>query len=130
MRRAGLLLGAAALSTAILLPNPAAADDISDLKAENVALKDQIESLARDLQKLRDAVHQNGQAVADVKAAKPAVTSGKDNTKLAISGQLSRMVFYADDGDQARWFQADNDAASTRMRFVGTTKMDEDWAAG
>ena len=49
MRRAGLLLGAAALSTAILLPNPAAADDISDLKAENVALKDQIESLARDL---------------------------------------------------------------------------------
>ena len=130
MRRAGLLLGAAALSTAILLPNPAAADDISDLKAENVALKDQIESLARDLQKLRDAVHQNGQAVADVKAAKPAVTSGKDNTKLYISGQLSRMVFYADDGDQARWFQADNDAASTRMRFVGTTKMDEDWAAG
>ena len=128
--RAGLLLGAAALSAPILLAQPAAADDISDLKAENAALKEQIESLARDLQQLRDAVHQNGQAVAEVKAAAPVVTSGEENTKLAISGQVNRMLFYADDGDQARWFQADNDAASTRMRFVGKTKMDEDWTAG
>lgn len=132
--RAGLVLGAAALSAPILLAQPAAADDISDLKAENAALKDQIESLARDLQKLRDAVHRNGQAVAEVKAdsqsAEPVVTSGEDNTRLAISGQVNRMVFYADDGDQARWFHADNDGAATRMRLIGTTKMDEEWTAG
>ena len=72
--------------------------------------------------------------MADVKAeaaaAGPTVSSGEENTKLAISGQVSRMLFYADDGDQARWFNADNDAASTRLRFVGTAKMDDDWTAG
>ncbi|MDP6475261.1 MAG: transposase [Alphaproteobacteria bacterium] len=47
----------------------AAADEISDLQAENDALKGQVEGLARDLQVLRDAVQQNQQAVADVKAS-------------------------------------------------------------
>ena len=114
--------------------SPVAADDISELKAENEALKDQIEGLARDLQKLRDAVQQNEQAVADVKTAsetsKPFTTSGNEHTKLSVSGQVNRMVMYADDGDQARWFQADNDISSTRVRFVGTTEFDDEWAAG
>ncbi|MDA0231325.1 MAG: porin [Proteobacteria bacterium] len=132
--RAGLLMSAAIISAPLILAAPAAADDLSDIKAENAALKNQIESLARDLQELRDDVHQNEQAVAAVKAesyaAGPTVTSGQANTSLSISGQLSRMVFYADDGNQARWFQADNDMASTRLRFAGKTKMDEDWTAG
>ena len=130
--RVGLLMGVAMVSAPLILAAPAAADDISDLKAENAALKEQIESLARDLQKLRDAVHQNERAVAAVKseAAGPVVTSGNENTSLSISGQLSRMVFYADGGDQARWFQADNDMASTRLRFAGSAKMDEDWSVG
>ena len=127
-------MSAAMVIAPSILAAPAAADDISDLKAENAALKSQIEGLARDLQKLRDAVHQNEQAVAAVKSepytAGPAVTSGNENTSLSISGQLSRMVFYADDGDQSRWFQADNDMASTRLRFAGSARMDEDWTAG
>ena len=128
----GFLMGAALVSAPLILAAPAAADDISDLKAENAALKEQIESLARDLQKLRDAVHQNEQAVAAVKseAARPVVTSGNENTSLGISGQLSRMVFYTDDGDQARRFQADNNMTSTRLRFAGSAKMDEDWSVG
>jgi hypothetical protein len=132
--RTSLLLGAMALSAPMLMAQPAAADDISDLKAENATLKGQIESLARDLQQLRDAVQQNGQAVADVKAeaaaAGPTVSSGKKNTRLAISGQVNRMVFYADDGDQARWFHADNDRSSSRVRFIGTSKLDDTWSAG
>jgi len=132
--RAGLLLGAAMVSAPLILAAPAAADDISDLKAENSALKEQIESLARDLQKLRDAVHQNEQAVAAVKSESygsgSVVTSGNENISLSISGQVSRMVFYADDGDQSRWFQADNDIASTRLRFAGAARLDEDWTAG
>ena len=58
------LLGAAALGTALMITAaPAAADEISDLQAENAALKSQIEALARDLQRLRDEVYQNQQAV-------------------------------------------------------------------
>ena len=88
--RTGLLMSAAMVSAPLILAAPAAADDISDLKAENAALKEQIESLARHLQKQRDAVHQNEQAVAQVKAvsgtSKPAVSSRMENTKLSISG--------------------------------------------
>ena len=132
--RAGLLMSVAMICAPILFAAPAAADDIADLKAENAALKEQIESLARDLQKLRDAVHQNEQAVAQVKAvtgtSKPAVSSGMENTKLSISGQINRMVMYADSGDEGRWFQADNDESSTRLRFVGSTALDAEWSAG
>ncbi|MBT5675324.1 MAG: porin [Rhodospirillaceae bacterium] len=113
---------------------PAAADEIADLKAENDALKGQVETLAGDLQVLRDAVMKNQQAVADVKAAsgssKSIIHSGKKDTELSISGQVNRMVFYADNGDQARWFHADNDRSSTRLRFVGKSKLDDVWSAG
>ena len=132
--RTGLLMGAAMISVPLILATPAAADDISDLKAENAALKNQIESLARDLQKLHDAVQQNEQAVAAVKAdseaAGPVVTSGRENTSLSITGQVNRMVMYADNGDQARWFQADNDRSSTRLSFVGHSTLDDEWSAG
>ena len=40
------------------------------------------------------------------------------------------MVMYADSGDEGRWFQADNDESSSRLRFVGSTKLDEEWSAG
>jgi len=43
-------MGAAIVGAPLILAAPAAADDISDLKTENTALKNQIESLARDLQ--------------------------------------------------------------------------------
>ncbi|MFP6688493.1 MAG: hypothetical protein VCD31_04110, partial [Alphaproteobacteria bacterium] len=84
-------------------------------------------------QKLRDAVHQNEQAVAQVKAvsgtSKPAVSSGMENTKLSISDHINRMLMYANSGDEGRWFQADNDESSTRLRFVGSTALDEEWTA-
>jgi hypothetical protein len=98
------------------------------------ALKSQIEGLARDLQKVRDAVQQNQQAVTDVKASAEGgnsiIRSGRKDTSLSISGQVNRMVFYADDGDQARWFHADNDKSSTRLRLVGKSALDGDWSAG
>jgi hypothetical protein len=127
-------LGAVTLGTMVMFAVPVAADEIADLKAENDALKGQIETLAGDLQELRDAVMKNQQAVADVKEAsassKPVIRSGKKDTSLSISGQVNRMVFYADNGDQARWFHADNDLSSTRVRFVGKSKLDDVWAAG
>ena len=83
---------------------------------------------------MRDAVQQNQQAVTDVKASaeggNSTIRSGRKDTSLSISGQVNRMVFYADDGDQARWFHADNDKSSTRLRLVGKSALDGDWSAG
>jgi hypothetical protein len=83
---------------------------------------------------VRDAVQQNQQAVADVKASSEGgnsiVRSGRKDTSLSISGQVNRMAFYADDGDQARWFHADNDKSSTRLRLVGKSALDGQWSAG
>ena len=61
--------GAVILGSMVMFAVPAAADEIADLKAENDALKGQVETLAGDLQVLRDAVMKNQQAVADVMAA-------------------------------------------------------------
>ena len=68
-RRTAPLMATDALGAAMIVAAaPAAADEISDLKAENAALKSQIEALARDLQRLRDDVHQNQQAVEAMQA--------------------------------------------------------------
>ena len=55
----GLAIGAGLLGAMVAFSAPAAADEISDLQAENDALRSQVEGLARDLQKVRDAVQQN-----------------------------------------------------------------------
>ena len=128
---------AAALATVLGLSvaNPASADDgMSDLKSENQELQRRIQALSQELQILKKIVVQNQQAVsaAMTNSATPMniVTSGKKDVSLSISGQVNRMALYADDGDEARWFHADNDNSSTRIRFKGKAKLDEEWSAG
>lgn len=58
------------------------------------------------------------------------VTSGSDRVKLAISGQVNRMVNIADDGQSTKVFHVDNDNSSTRMRFVGTGKVTDSLTVG
>ncbi|MFQ5973604.1 MAG: hypothetical protein ACE5Q3_14850 [Alphaproteobacteria bacterium] len=60
----------------------------------------------------------------------PIVTSGSERVKLAISGQVNRMVNVADDGETTKVFHVDNDNSSTRIRFVGTGQVSEDLTIG
>lgn len=123
-----------ALAIAAMIAWPADADEMDDLRAENAELRSMVMELAGEVKELKGMVQQNQQAVTEVKesASTPekVVTSGNDKVKLSISGQVNRMAMFADNGDEARWFHADNDNSSTRIRLQGKAQMDETWSAG
>ncbi len=58
------------------------------------------------------------------------VSSDQDRIKLAISGQINRMVNVADDGGQTTSYHVDNVNSSSRVRFVGTGALNEDLTLG
>jgi predicted porin len=47
-----------------------------------------------------------------------------------ISGQINRAVEYVDNGVDSDWFFVDNDASSTRFRFVGSEEIGNGITAG
>ncbi len=47
-----------------------------------------------------------------------------------ISGQVNRAVEYVDNGVNSEWFHVDNDASSTRFRFVGSEEISNGMTAG
>jgi len=58
------------------------------------------------------------------------VTSGGDQVKLSISGQINRAVNVVNDGYSTNVYQVDNDASNSRVRLIGTAKMTGDLTLG
>ena len=76
-----------------------------------------------------------GKRVAAVAAAALCAVSGLAQAQdkpleVKISGQINRMLVYADDGDQNTVFNADNINSSTRFRFVGEKEFMPGVSAG
>ena len=101
------------------------------------SLKNQIEGIRAATRANADAVAKSEQAVKQVvrkaeSAATPpkTVTSGNDKVKLALSGQVNRVSFAADDGTEANTFHSDNENSSTRWRLVGSAKLRDNFAMG
>lgn len=108
---------ALSFSTLLCVSGGVAADELSDLKAL--------------VQKLSQRVNELEQRQASAPAAESkAVTSGSEKVKLSISGQVNRGVLYADDGTQGDLHHVDNDASSTRVRFIGEAKPSEKMTVG
>ena len=57
-------------------------------------------------------------------------SSGNENVAVTVSGHVNRMLFYADDGDQAQTFNADNKVSMSRLNVTGKGKIDDDLSAG
>jgi len=53
------------------------------------------------------------------------VTSGNDNLKLTISGQVNRGLLSFDDGDETGTLHVDNDNSSTRIRLLSEADLTE-----
>ena len=58
------------------------------------------------------------------------VSSGNKNISLEVSGQVNRAALMVDDGDRTKFFHVDNDNSSTRIRFVGKGRLNEDFSVG
>ena len=97
------------------------AGEIDDLKAQVERSNAQIQRLMKRIEAIEA---QKGAAAA------PAVSSGGDKVKLAVSGQVNRVSFLADDGTESNFFHSDNENSSTRWRLVGTARINEDFTAG
>lgn len=76
-------------------------------------------------------------AIAAVMAFQPAgsalageITSGGDKLSLSLSGQVNRGVLYADDGNSSEFIHVDNDNSSTRIRFIGKGKINDEVTVG
>ena len=93
----------------------------------------QLEQLGKDTERARQAAEDAKVMTSRVEVeekADRAVTSGQDRIKLSISGQINRMINIADDGVSAEVFFVDNDNSSSRFRFVGVGKLNEDLSVG
>ncbi len=74
--------------------------------------------------------HANRAKEAALAGSQRGATSGQENVKLSISGQVNRAVNVADDGKNTTTYFVDNDASNSRVRFVGTAKMTDDLTLG
>ncbi len=125
------LLGTTFMAGVACLAGPALAD--GHLEEENAALRSMIEDLQQEVDILKGMVIRQNEKIAEaVEPRAPAkmVKSGKDKVSLSVSGQVNRMLLYASDGRDSRFFHADNDQSSTRVRFKGKAKLDDEWSAG
>lgn len=58
------------------------------------------------------------------------VTSGQPDISLAISGHINRMINVANDGDSTKTYFVDNSNSVSRIRFVGSGRVDATLALG
>jgi len=102
----------------------------------------QLESLQQQLNQLKQTATEAQTQAQEAKSVaeeakttaqapvKKAVTSGQERVKLAISGQVNRMVNVIDDGKNTTGYFVDSDVSNTRVRFVGTAKATDDLTLG
>lgn len=58
------------------------------------------------------------------------VSSGADRVKVSISGQVDREEIYGNDGHNSSTRNVDNNNSSSRLRFVGEGRINQDTSGG
>ncbi|MGH0030405.1 MAG: porin [Myxococcota bacterium] len=58
------------------------------------------------------------------------VTSGSRDVRLAVSGQVNRAINVLDDGHSTDAYHVDNNLSNSRIRFIGTGRVNEDVTVG
>ncbi len=137
MRRIGVavrsvLLGATVMAAFSLAAVPVFADELSELKAQVEILMRKVEELEAKQTETAKAAKTAQEAAERLPLAAPqrVVTSGKDDVKLSVSGQVNRGVLFVDNGDDSEVFHVDNDNSSTRVRFIGKGQLTDDISVG
>jgi hypothetical protein len=102
------------------------AEQIKTQSAVLQTLQKQINTLQQQTQPATQscilaAVHQ---------APSPTISSGNDKIKLAISGQINRAINVANDGSSTQVYHVDNTASNSRVRFVGSARVNDDFSVG
>ncbi len=126
------LISITALGFASVGGVPVLASELDDLKAQVEILMRKVEEIEAKQAETAKQAKEAKEAAERLPLAAPqrVVTSGKDDVKLSVSGQVNRGVLFADNGDDSEFFHVDNDNSSTRVRFIGAGKLNEDITVG
>lgn len=103
--------------------------DLQKTTAQTATLASEAQSAASDAQGTAEEAIQQAALTTPAEDG-PVVTSGEDRIKLAISGQINRALSIANDGASTKYYNVDNSASNSRIRFVGTGVITEDLTAG
>jgi len=121
MKMQATLISAAIAASLISIPSAeAASSEIDALRAEIQRLVNRVNQLesnaVRTEQQAADAEAKAEQAMT---TADSKVSSGNDKIRVSVSGHINRALMVADDGQESDFYHVDNDASSTRIRFLG-----------
>lgn len=150
MNRYGMLTGAALLAgfwcntveaAGPEVINPLVLQQLQEtIRQQQEQLNQQAEQLrqqARTLELLQQQIQSIGKPVDTATTAPPApavanatVSSGNDNIKLTVSGQINRAVSVINDGRSTGIYHIDNNASNSRFRLVGTARINDDLTLG
>lgn len=145
---------AAAVPAAPAAAAPAAAgpslEEMRALRRQLEEMRQQLKAQSQQIEQLQERSRQATEDAAQAKAAadtaqstaddarkgtselasKPLITSGSPKVKLAISGQIDRLLNFANDGKSTKGYFVDNNVSPSRVRFVGTGQVTEDISIG
>lgn len=93
-------------------------------------LQQQLEEVKGNMTTVNEQVENQQDAVDMLGGVANAPSSGQDNVTLSISGQLNRAVLFSDDGESTETYFVDNDASSSRIRFIGEGQITENFRVG
>ena len=124
--KCGFLFAAALLVATGTAVSPATAQTIEELRQQIQRLTERLDQLEKQREEEKAARDLAPAAGAEDKT----VTSGSERVKLSVSGQVNRGVLYVDNGPSEEFFHVDNDNSSTRVRFIGEGRLNEDVTVG
>jgi len=148
-RRARLIMAGFLLAALGLTAVPVAAQQVTVDAKTIERLENLINTQQKQLEALQQEVNQLKQTTASAQSdakearevaetakmtaqapAEKVVTSGQERVKLVVSGQVDRAMNVANDGDQTKAYFVDNGASNSRLRLVGTARVDDDLTIG
>jgi len=103
---------------------------IEALQQQMQGMQEKTERMASDAEEARRAATAAQGAVGALPGDGALITSGQEKIRLAISGQVNRLVNVVDDGTTTNVYHADNDNSSTRIRFIGEGDLSSDISIG
>jgi predicted porin len=96
-------------------------------------LQDQVRELQAGQTRTQETLQATEQKVDEARKAvseRPLITSTNPKVKLALSGQVNRLLNFADDGKSTKAYFVDNNNSVSRVRATATAELTDDLSAG
>ncbi len=132
MKMQATLLSAAIAASIIATPSvEAGASEIDMLRAEIQRLTNRVNQLeSKSVRTEQQAAEAESKAEQAMASADHKVSSGNDKIRVSVSGHINRALMVADDGQESDFYHVDNDASSTRIRFLGEGDVSPNFTIG